>query len=54
MDIMTAIDTIVRKLERAQRHNSDLQSKVEPGSPAWVMHETVDECLHEAIAALGQ
>jgi hypothetical protein len=53
-DIMTAIETVVKKLEWAQRENRELQQKCTPGSPDWHRHETIDDKLHESLAALGQ
>jgi hypothetical protein len=54
MNVMTQIETVVRKLEWAKRENAELQRKCAPGSPDWQRHETIDERLHEAVAALGQ
>jgi hypothetical protein len=53
VDIMTKIEEVVRKLEWAQRENAELQRKTSSGSPDWRRHETIDERLHEAVAALG-
>lgn len=54
MDIMTAIDTIVEKLQEAERINGELQRNTEPGSISWYRHETIDDRLNEVLAALGQ
>jgi len=54
MDVMSSIEQVVRKIEWAVRENAELQRKAAPGSPDWHRHETIDDRLHEAIAALGQ
>lgn len=54
MDIMASIEQVVRKIEWVVRENNALQIKTEVGSPDWHRHETIDDRLHEVLAALGQ
>ena len=53
MDIMTKIEEVVRKLEWAQRENTELQRNSDPGSTQWQKHVIIDDRLQEAITALG-
>lgn len=52
--IITSLETVVRKIEWVVRENNALQEKTAPGSPDWHRHETIDDRLHEVLAALGQ
>jgi hypothetical protein len=54
MSIVTSIEEVVRKIEWAMRENDALQRKATVGSPDWHRHETIDDRLHEAVAALGR
>lgn len=48
------IDAAVEKILEAQKLNESMQRSHKPGDPAWHLHETIDDKLHDALAALGQ
>lgn len=54
MSVVASLETVVDKLREAQRTNREIQAKTKVGSPAWLMHDKIDDRLHESIAALDQ
>lgn len=54
MGIMTSIDTIIKKLQDVKQINDNMQRAERVGSPDWHKHESIDDRLHEVLAALGQ
>lgn len=51
---VSKIDEAVEKILIAQQLNAQMQRAHEPGTSAWHHHETIDDKLHDALAALGQ
>lgn len=45
-------DVALDAIAAAKKRNDDMQAKCVVGSPAWHDHETIDDRLHEAIAAI--
>lgn len=43
----------IEKIKEAVRRNNQLQGETEMGSTAWHAHETIDDLLFDALAALG-
>jgi hypothetical protein len=51
---MSKIDTAVEAIRIAQQLNDQMQRQHQPGTTPWHHHETIDDRLHEALAALGE
>lgn len=54
MSIVDALAQVVDKLTSMKTQNDALQSVTAVGSPAWHVHETIDDRIHEALELLGE
>lgn len=53
LGLRARIDAAVEALNQAKKINDGMQKRVPTGGNAWHEHETIDDKLHEVLAALG-